>query len=170
MVDLVKKEPIELSDDEVRKELDAQAQDWEKARVQAQEAGQDPDGDFVITEGLPVPFFMIRRYRGVGPLAYETKRGLIKVNSGDLIAGFYYHEHDAEGNDLPEQLEEFIVMSEAAFMALQDDFGPDQIPESLAVRAVHIGQDRRAGPRPNQELPKPEPPKIPTPALNAQKK
>jgi hypothetical protein len=144
--------------EETRLELEAQALDMEKARAEAWEAGQNPDGDYVITEGLPVPFFFVRRYRGVGPLAYETKRGLIKVNSGDIIAGFYYHEHDADGNDLEEQLEEVIVMTEAAFMALQDDFGPDQIPEALDVRAVNIGNARR-GPSPTPPIAETKPPK-----------
>jgi len=155
--------------EETRLELEAQALDMEKARAEAWEAGQNPDGDYVITEGLPVPFFFVRRYRGVGPLAYETKRGLIKVNSGDIIAGFYYHEHDADGNDLEEQLEEVIVMTEAAFLALQDDFGPDSLPESMEVRAVNIGNLRRRPevtppiaetkpPKPDQGLPGVKPP------------
>ena len=141
-----------------RLELEAQAEDMEKARVEAREAGQDPEGDFIITEGLPAPFFFVRRYRGIGPLAYETKRGLIKVNSGEIIAGFYYHEHDADGNDLEEQLEEVIVMSEAAFLALQDDFTSDNLPESLAFRAVEIGNARR-GSAPTPPMVKPEPPR-----------
>jgi len=163
--------------EETRLELEAQALDMEKARAEAWEAGQNPDGDYVITEGLPVPFFFVRRYRGVGPLAYETKRGLIKVNSGDIIAGFYYHEHDADGNDLEEQLEEVIVMTEAAFLALQDDFGPDSLPESMEVRAVNIGNLRRRPevtppiaetkpPKPDQGLPGVKPPvagQLPTP-------
>ena len=165
--------------EETRLELEAQALDMEKARAEAWEAGQNPDGDYVITEGLPVPFFFVRRYRGVGPLAYETKRGLIKVNSGDIIAGFYYHEHDADGNDLEEQLEEVIVMTEAAFLALQDDFGPDSLPESMEVRAVNIGNLRRRPevtppiaetkpPKPDQGLPGVKPPvagQLPTPPV-----
>lgn len=163
--------------EESRLEAEAQAEDWLAAKEQAAAAGQDPDGDVIITEGLPAPFFLLRRYRGVGPLAYETKRGLVKVNSGEIIAGFYYHEHDAEGNDLEEQLEEFIIMAEAAFLALQDDFTSDNLPEALDVRAVNIGNLRRRPevtppiaetkpPKPDQGLPGVKPPvagQLPTP-------
>ena len=43
-------------------------------------------------------------------------------------------------------------MSEAAFLALQDDFTSDNLPESLAFRAVNIGELRR------RDLPMPSPP------------
>ncbi len=161
LVPLTEETPEELA----RKEIALQAEDWEKARVEAREAGQDPDGDAIITEGLPAPFTFVRRYRGVGPLAYETKRGLIKVHSGELIIGFKYHLHDLDGNDLPEELVEIIVMSEEAFHALQDDIGPDAVPESVAVRAVRIGNERRPTPAP-VPMGKVEAPKTPNPNPN----
>lgn len=150
-------EKAETPQEKADKEIAAQKEDLEKARVEAKNAGQDPDGDLIITEGLPEPYTAIRRYRGVGPLAYETKRGLIKVNSGDLIIEFLYHRHDpVTGEDLPDE-KEYVVMTEEAFKAIAPAVPPP--PEALDVRANVIGRKRRGEKAPEKK--KLEAPKAP---------
>jgi len=86
----------------------------------------------------------IFRHRGAGPLQYETKRGLIKVFSGDLVA----HIHGPTNRDAPQEEwefeEEWIVVSEAVLGALLFTVDPKLFPETLEVRAGRIGEERRA--------------------------
>jgi len=126
-------------DQATQEEMDAQKQDMEDAKAEEQ-ASYDAMG---ALEGAFVPHGIFR-HRGAGPLQYETKRGLIKVFSGDLVC----HLH---GPTNPEALEadwnledDWIVVSEAVLNALLFTVDRKMFPESLEYRAGRIGEERRA--------------------------
>lgn len=130
-------------DQATQDELEAQKQDMEDAKAEEQ-ASYEAMG---ALEGAFVPHGIFR-HRGAGPLQYETKRGLIKVFSGDLVC----HLHGPSNPEAPEadwELEDdWIVVSEAVLTALLFTVDPKLFPESLEYRAGRIGEERRNTPPP----------------------
>ncbi len=127
---------------EFDEEMKAREDDRNEARKQMKQ--------YEDTE-LPEPFIEIRRHIGVGPLAYETNRGLIKVHSGEIIATFEYEtgEQDAYGNLLlddngePKKAKEVIVMVDNAWNALFPQVLPHGLPDSENRIAERLGEERR---------------------------
>ena len=128
-------------------EMKLRDEDRQKARAEVKEFSE---------QEIPAPFIEIRRHIGVGPLAYETKRGLIKVHSGKLIAIFESEtgETDAYGvilvdeNGAPLKAREVIVMNNNAWKALWPPSGETplalkSLPDTEDRIAARIGEERR---------------------------
>jgi hypothetical protein len=149
---LVKKEStsvvLETPEELARKEIELQAEDWEKARVEVENQEIVPKP----------PFYEIRLHEGVGPLAYETARGLVKVWSGEYILLYRYETGELYSDGTPIFAEDFLIVTEKAMEALQLAMAPGDLPISLSRRAAELGRERRGDPpHPNRELPGPRP-------------
>lgn len=117
----------------------AQLQDMEDAKAEEQESNTA----MAALEGAFVPNGIFR-HRGVGPLIYETKRGLLKVFSGDLVCHLVGITNPSAP---PEEWildDEYIAVSEATLTALLFTVEPRLFPDLLEYRAIRIGEERRA--------------------------
>lgn len=131
----------EVKESEFDKEMRLQKEDAEKAVVEEKEAEER-------MTALPAPFTDVREYWGVGPLAYETRRGFIKVNSGDVICRFEYEDPPESGNVQTE----VVILSLVALEALQAANITDP-PIGLSARAGRIGAKRRGDDKPKPTQP-----------------
>jgi len=116
----------------------AQAQDLEDAKAEEQAS----NAAMAALEGAFVPNG-ITRHRGVGPIQYETRRGLIKVFPGDLVCRV---TGPTNPDDPPEDWileEDFIICSQVILTALLFTVPPEHFPDVLEYRAARIGEERR---------------------------
>lgn len=120
-------------------ELEAQKQDMEAAKAEEVESNTA----MAALEGAFVPNGIFR-HRGVGPLIYETRRGLLKVFSGDLVV----HLVGVTNPTAPQEEwildDEYIAVSEATLTGLLFTVAPNLFPDTLEYRAIRIGEARRA--------------------------
>lgn len=158
----VEEVPVEKTPDELEKE--AQLEDVKKA----EEEGKASDE---AMKALTGPWSNVRRHRGVGPLVLETRRGAIKVFSGDIVAR---HTPKApEGEEKPEDKmareakAEDLVFTEEQFVELSG-IEAKLLPEDPFYRAIAIGEARRkaAAEPPAEEPPAGSGGSTPAPATN----
>jgi hypothetical protein len=120
-------------------EIAAQAEDLEAAKAEEIES----DAAMAALEGAFVPNG-ISRHRGVGPIQYETRRGLIKVFPGDLVCKVT----GPTNPDAPEAEwileEDWIICSQTILGALLFTVPWKMFPDQLEYRAARIGEERRA--------------------------
>jgi len=130
-----------------QEEIDAEYEAEMAAReadMEAAEAEEVASNDAMAAlEGAFVPNG-IMRHRGVGPIQYETRRGLVKVFPGDLVC----HVVGPTNPDAPEEEwileDDFIICSSAVLGALLFTVDPVLFPDTLEYRAQRIGEERRA--------------------------
>lgn len=138
----------EKAAEDLKKEQEAQAQDRRQAQLEIDKAPKPP-----------APWLEVRKHIGVGPLAYETKRGLVKAFSGDIIGTFEFETGELKPDGTPvlgpdgQPVKErgYIVLDEQAFTTLFGKSVPISLP--LDYLAVKIGEERR-----KKSAPKPKDP------------
>ena len=131
-------------------ELAAQQQDMVDALAEEEESNTA----MAALEGVFVPSGIFR-HRGIGPLQYETRRGLLKVFSGDLVCHLAMPTNPEAPPEEQVFEDEFIAVSELTLSGLLFSVEPRLFPENINVRAQRIGNERREA---AAEIPPEEPP------------
>lgn len=161
---LVEKEKELTAEEQVAKdnadELAKQSEELEAARKKVEARDKDP---------LPAPFLSTKYHVGVGPLAYETRRGLVKAHSGDVILQYEYKDLGPDGEPVldkdgnPVMLRDTIIIPADAAIALFPDKVVREPAEMIAARA---GEKRRLA-KWEKDHPKTEPKKLEPPKAQA---
>jgi hypothetical protein len=132
-----------MTQEEIDAEYEAEMAAREADMVAAEAEEIASNEAMAALEGAFVPNG-ISRHRGVGPIQYETRRGLIKVFPGDLVC----HVVGPTNPDAPEEEwileDDFIICSQAVLGALLFTVDWKLYPDTLEYRANRIGEERRA--------------------------
>jgi hypothetical protein len=123
---------------EAAEELAAQAKDLAEAEVEVDAYSE-----------IPAPWTEIRQHIGIGPLAYETKRGLVKVHSGEFIMTWEYPVLQADGVTTVMERETIVLKEEAAKALVPP---PTDLPLAAPARAARKTEARHKTEKPVEKV------------------